>query len=53
MRSIWRRGGVAVSLRAAAHAQIRRDATAAYADVQKEMFKHVSGVFTNPSDKRS
>lgn len=32
--------------------QIRRDATQAYADVQKETFKHCSGVFTNPSDRR-
>jgi hypothetical protein len=34
------------------YAQIRTDATTAYADVQKETFKHVSGVFTNPSDRR-
>ena len=38
--------------RGGGYAQIRKDATSAYADVQKETFKHVSGVFTNPSDKR-
>ncbi len=34
------------------YAQIRTDATAAYAGVQNETFKHVWGVFTNPSDRR-
>jgi hypothetical protein len=34
------------------YAQIRTDATTAYAGVQNATFKHVSGVFTNPSDKR-
>jgi len=34
------------------YAEIRKDATAAYAGVQQATFKHVSGVFTNPSDRR-
>jgi hypothetical protein len=34
------------------YAQMRRDATAAYAGVQKETFQHMAGVFTNPSDRR-
>ncbi len=34
------------------YAEIRRAATAAYAGVQNETVKHVSGVFTNPADKR-
>jgi len=34
------------------YAEIRRAATAAYADIQQETFRHVSGVFTNPSDRR-
>jgi hypothetical protein len=31
---------------------MRSDATAAYADIQKQTVKHVSGLFTNPSDRR-
>jgi len=34
------------------YAQMRHDATAAYAGVQQETFQHVAGVFTNPSDRR-
>jgi hypothetical protein len=34
------------------YAEIRRAATAAYAAIQDETFRHVSGVFTNPSDRR-
>jgi hypothetical protein len=34
------------------YAAIRRAATAAYAKIQDQTFAHVSGVFTNPSDRR-
>lgn len=34
------------------YGEMRHDATAAYAGVQKETFQHVWGVFTNPSDRR-
>jgi hypothetical protein len=32
--------------------QIRTDASVAYAGVQRTTFRHVSGLFTNPSDRR-
>jgi hypothetical protein len=34
------------------YAQIRHDAAAAYAGVQKSTLQHVFGAFTNPSDRR-
>lgn len=34
------------------YAEIRHDATSAYAGVQRSTYKHVSGVFSNPSDTR-
>ena len=34
------------------YARIRRDATAAYADVQQEPVKKLGGVFSNPADRR-
>jgi hypothetical protein len=33
-------------------AQIRHDATSAYAEIQRSAYQHVSGLFSNPSDTR-
>jgi hypothetical protein len=33
-------------------AQIRHDATAAYAEIQRSTFQRVSGLFSNPADTR-
>jgi hypothetical protein len=34
------------------YVEVRRAATAAYADIQQQTIAHVAGLFTNPSDRR-